>query len=249
MKKTECKKCCVQAAVIFFALCLVFLSGCGITSYFSLNAASAYHVPEYSTTDYTSKYFEFRTASNSDSGDYTVLGTAVYYKIYSSSSTLLSHNSAISAVNTTSNGSSAATKVIETYAYQQLGTTAGSQTPLIRGSSAQTVYIRLMNYGTSSDYSAKVTIAGVEQLWDPLRYDSAYTFDFGRSDNTYANYKYNVAPKSGDDDVYGTSTPSDGVWYVNMYAISVGRDASYTNYYSLVTWLGTVAIDADEKNN
>lgn len=236
--------------VILSVVCLYFFSGCGVKEYYSLDAPSAYHTPSYETSDYTSKYFRFRTADNSSMGSsLSNLGTAVYYKIYSSSSTLLSHISAVNSVNSSSNGSAAATRIAETYGYQQLGTSSGTRTPFINGSDAQVVYIRLMNYGSEDEYSAKVTIDGVEQGWTPLRYDNRYTFDFGRSANTYSNYENNVDPESGDDDVYGSSIPSDGVWYINMYAVSVGFDSSWTKSYSLVTWLGTVAIDDDEADN
>ena len=50
-----------------------------------------------------------------------------------------------------------------------------------------------------------------------------------------------------DEDVKGRA--SNGIWYVNMYAVSVGRDASYTPYYSLVCHLGSVAIDENSEDN
>ena len=247
MCKTEFKKATGIFSLIFFIFCIVLFSSCGMQVHFSLDPPVSYHKPDYSTSDYAQKYFEFRTASNSDAGEFTVLGTAVYYKIYGSSSALVTDVNSVEALNTSSNGSAAARKVIETLGYKQLGTSAGSVTPFISGRNSKRVSVRLMTYGTDSDYSAKVEIGGVKQAWTPLRFDSRYTFEFGRNDSKYANYDNNKAPVQSDEDVKGRA--SNGIWYVNMYAVSVGRDASYTPYYSLVCHLGSVAIDENSEDN
>ncbi len=225
----------------FFCL---FLSSCGMQQYYSLDAPAVYHRPDYSYVDFTTKYFRFRTASNSDSGEFTVLGTAVYYKIYADSTRLNSDVNSVETVNTISNGSAAARRVIETLGYKQLGSSAGSRTPFIPGSSSQEVYIRLMSYGSGDAYAAKVSIGGAVQAWLPRRFDNNHTFEFGRTDAKYSNASMNEI--TSDDDVTGTSYD---VWYVNMYAVSVGRDANFTNYYSLVTHLGSVRIDSGSENN
>ncbi|QTQ14490.1 hypothetical protein HRQ91_08500 [Treponema parvum] len=231
------------------AAVFLFFQACGLQEYFALDPPVAYHTPAHNTTNYLERYFRFGTAANNNSGGFVAEGTAVYYKIYSSYSEMNSHISSVNALNTLSNGSAAARRVIETYSYKPVGTSAGSRTPLIANNGAQTVYIRLMSYGTDANYSSKVIIAGVEQSWKPVRYDNRRTFEFGRGGNAYPNHENNVVPVIGNDDVHGSTAPSDNVWYVNMYAISVGRDASYTPYYSLVTWLGSVAIDAGSENN
>ncbi len=247
MNKTEIER----NRILFFCMlsffCL-FLSSCGMQQYYSLDAPAVYHRPDYSTEDYATKYFRFRTASNSDSGEFTVLGTAVYYKIYADSTRLNSDVNSVETVNTVSNGSAAARRVIETLGYKQLGSSAGSRTPFIPGSSSQEVYIRLMSNGSGDAYAAKVSIGGAVQAWLPRRFDNNHTFEFGRGDSAkYVNASNNVIPESSDEDVWGSS--SDGLWYVNMYAVSVGRDANFTNYYSLVTHLGSVRIDSGSEDN
>lgn len=251
MNKTDFRKnfTFIKKVLSFFCLffsCTLFV-GCGMQQYYDLkNAPVEYHAPDYSSTDYTTRYFRFRTADNSSSGDFVALGTAVYYKIYGSSSTLVSETNSIEALNTTSNGSAAAQRLIENLGYQELGSSAGVRSPFIQENSSQVVYIRLMSYGTTSDYAAKVIIDGVEQSWLPVRFDNSHTFEFGRTDSTkYTNYRNNAITSDGD--VTGTS--SDGVWYVNMYAVAVGRDGNYTRYYSLVTHLGSVAIDSNSPDN
>ncbi|MBQ4025563.1 MAG: hypothetical protein II611_09265, partial [Treponema sp.] len=68
-------------------------------------------------------------------------------------------------------------------------------------------------------------------------------FNFGQDDN-------NPLPKSSDEDVnYSGYSSESGVWYVDMYAVSVGRDVSYATSYSKVLFLGSVKIlESDYKN-
>ncbi len=245
MNKTEIERNRILVFCMLSFFCL-FLSSCGMQQYYSLDAPAVYHRPDYSSEDYTTKYFRFRTASNSDSGEFTVLGTAVYYKIYADSTRLNSDVNSVETVNTVSNGSAAARRVIETLGYKQLGSSAGARTPFIPGSSSQEVYIRLMSYGSEDAYAAKVSIGGAVQSWLPRRSDNNHTFEFGRTGSAYGSNASNNAWTS-DDDVTGTS--SNGVWYVNMYAVSVGRDANFTNYYSLVTHLGSVRINSGSEDN
>ncbi|MBQ5450514.1 MAG: hypothetical protein IIT57_10795, partial [Treponema sp.] len=75
----------------------------------------------------------------------------------------------------------------------------------------------------------------------PRRYiNSNYGFNFGQDDN-------NPLPKNGDADVnYSGSASESGSWYVDMYAVSVGRDTSYSTSYSKVLFLGSVKIQESD---
>ncbi|MBQ2481529.1 MAG: hypothetical protein II516_09795, partial [Treponema sp.] len=75
----------------------------------------------------------------------------------------------------------------------------------------------------------------------PRRYiNSNYGFNFGQDDN-------NPLPKNGDADVnYSSSSSDSGTWYVDMYAVSVGRDTSYSTSYSKVLFLGSVKIQESD---
>ena len=133
---------------------LLFLS-CGLDVIYSVDAPiTTYHYPTYSSSDESSNYFDFRTVetSNNESSDFVFLGTAVYYKIYNSSSILVSQRSAITTVNTTSNGSAAATKMIQTYSYQPLGTNPNMSwsTFIPNGNSNRRVQFRLKNLSSAS---------------------------------------------------------------------------------------------------
>ena len=76
--------------------------------------------PLYSDTDYLNRYCGFKTEEDGNK-DISFTGTEVYYKIYNNYSNLTSQRSAITSVNTTSNGTAAATKLIDTYTFQPLG--------------------------------------------------------------------------------------------------------------------------------
>lgn len=255
MKKTEKRTIwsCVKRLPF---LCLFLFSGCGLTEYYYLNAPTVtYNVPSYTSSDYTTQYFSFLTADNgsvADSG-YSVLGTAVYYKIYNNYSTMSSYISAISSLNTKSNGSAAATRMIETYGYKQLGTSSGTVVPLISGAGRKKVFIRLSNRGNASshvsgsetDYRAKVIIAGSE-LYVPRRTGNSSSFDFGR---TSENTTLNPVPVNGDEDVLYGSASEANKWYIDLYAVSVGQDSSYTTSYSLVLHLGNVMINSSAVDN
>lgn len=263
MKKLE------YFSFLFAFVFLLLFSGCGLDEYYVLDAPTTVNnEPSVSSSTYTSQtvyssaYFDFLTKesssdNNKSEGDFVFEGTAVYYKIYNNYSTMNSHISTVSSLSNSTNASSSANKIIQDYKYVQLGTSSGSISPLIPSSgSDQRVYIRLTNYGSDSEYSARIEISSsgsVTATYVPRRTGNSKTFDFGRKYNS--NYQLDSSgdyyyPAQGDDDVYWSSTTSqENMWYVNLYAVSVGRDNSFTSYYSDVLYLGSVAIDASVEDN
>jgi hypothetical protein len=249
--------------ILIFLLvsCLFFSGSCGLDEYYVMDAPYvAYNIPSYSTTDYALKYFSFRTYE-SNMTEYTAsdssfrfLGTAVYYKIYKNYSTMASANSSISSLNSSTTYSSAAELMISD-GYRQLGTSGGTITPLIAADGTdRTIIIRLTNYQSSSDFASKIYVAGSPLENDsgttvvPMRVGNRYTFDFGRTSSS----TYNAIPTSDDtdDDVSGSfSTNYDNIYFVDMYAVAVGRDTTYTTYYSHVLHLGAVPIDTTTEDN
>lgn len=230
-----------------------FFTTCGLDTLYDLSTSSpttAVHEPVYNSSDYASNYFEFVSAKNANSdGDFNFLGTAVYYRIYASYSTMQSHQSAISSVNTASDYSAAATKMIG-YGYKQLSASDGSM--LMITTENDRVRIRLTNYGDAGDsaneYRARITATGVDKI--PRRsIGSNKTFDFGRhGNNKYTPQENYDLPASGDED-FENGTVSDNKYYVNMYAVAVGRDTTYTLFYSNVLHLGAIPINASAENN
>lgn len=250
--------------ISIFCICLFLCPGCGLETLYYLDAPFQRQTnPTVSDSgdaaSYTEAYFDFYTNENQKVDEnLKYLGTAVYYKIYNSYSTMNSHISSVSSISSSTNSSSAFPR-LQSYGYQELGTKDmnGNErniSPLIPAeSSNQRVVIRLTNYQEPDQssaewneyaYRAKIVINNVEK-YVPMRNDSTKFFDFGRK-NSSGDYD---KPKSGEDDVnYGTASKDD-VYYVTLYAVAVGRDNSFTNYYSNVLYLGSVAINASEENN
>lgn len=246
----------IKYFLIFFSFQCLFLFNisCGLDTYVVLKTPiSTGKEVSYTTTDYSNMYFEFNT--NEDPGnyypkDFTFMGTEVYYKIYSSYTTM---NSEVSTLQTlagsTETSASAPDRMINTvssggYGYKTLRTAGNNRMPLIPAkiTNYQRVYIRLTNYQNLSDFAAVVTVDG-NSIGTPVRYDRDYTFDFGRKGSN------DKTPLSSDEDVSYSSTSPDGKWYVAMFAVGVGRDVTYTNQYSNILYLGSVTIDGTKADN
>ena len=254
--------------LFFLAACCLCFFGCGLETTYALKAPSLISLsPLYSTKQFQNKCFVFWTeeADNVNiSSSFDFLGTAVYYKIYNRHESITSVTSALSSANNSTDSSSAAKLLTETYKYKQLGTSAGARTPLIQYESppsspwppyynghGRCVYIRLSSY-QNDDYTAKfinnytgdnsVTPTAV-----PRREGNRYSFDFGRHGSE------DRRPAEGDDDYSysssGFSAGYDHTYFVDLYAVSVGRDENYTLQYSPVLHLGTVAVNADSEDN
>ena len=255
----------------FFLAFLFFLTSCGLDSYYYLSPPlNDGHTAEnnYTSVDEIQNYFSFLTnetssvGNNADylasSSEFVFLGTEVYYKIYSSYSTMTSVESRISTLNSsTTSYTAAAEALLTTYNYHPLKLSSGALTPLIQAKGQnQYVYIRLDDYkydsepysyraaicvstdGRLSSFSESDALTHNGEIIYPRRYiNSDYTFNFGGS-----NSSVDKVPTSSDADVNYSSVSESGSWYVDMYAVSVGRDTSYSYSYSRVLFLGSVKI-------
>ena len=239
-----------------FAVCCLCFFGCGLEEYYVLEAPfRIYNTPNAATT-YDNRYFDFETnetGNSSISTSFDFLGTAVYYKIYNRYESIGSVTSALSSANNSTEYSAAATLLINTYKYRELGTASGTTTPLIASTGVdRRIYIRLTNYQTDPYRQAKIIVgytgnSSIAGTWIPKREGNRNSFDFGRTGAE------DPEPASGDDDYNysssGFSSAYPNTYFVDMYAVSVGRDTTYTTYYSKVLHLGTVAIDAASEDN
>jgi hypothetical protein len=246
--------------------CLLFFSGCGLDEYYMVAAPYlVYNQPTYSSL-YESRYFDFYTYDTGQptSSDFDYMGTAVYYKIFNNHSTMASAYSAIVSLNSSTTYSAAADKMIETYGYKELSyydTDSGAvktPSPLLPNAGQNIrVYIRLMNY-QDGNYTAKIikdwdgnsdSLSASAILIPRRNISGKYTFDFGR---TTSDPDYSKIPEEGDDDVNYSSSFSDDdkkVWYIDLFAVAVGRDTTYTKYYSHVLHLGSVPVNSSEEDN
>ena len=242
----------------FFLFAILFVS-CGLDTFYYLEPPKTDgHTTKYTSNDRPQLYFSFLTNEEGDNSDYgssdfSFLGTEVYYKIYNNYSAMVSAQSSIDSLNSSSDVSAAATNIINSRNYKTLLFSSYNQTPLIpEKNDDRYVYIRLNSIKGSAEYSAVVCYgtsamesyvsgsSGVTLIGKPLRNvssGSGYGFDFKKTDND------NPLPVSSDEDVsWSSSSSEDGVWYVDMWAVSVGRDSSYSPSYSKLLHLGSISI-------
>ena len=240
----------------FLAVCglwsCFFFAACGLDQFYLLEEPTDTYNEVYAdTTDYMRWYVDFLTNETANSEYYpskrnafTFLGTEIYYKIYDSTATLSSHKSRVEAVNKSDYYSNAATMLIETFKYQTLGTDPGGwSSPFVECSEKNTrVRIRLMSYDDmNEDLRAGVRFDGADKGIVPRRNDSRYSFDFFNKAEERPPQS-NVEPADGDSDYWRTGSGSPEAYYVQLYAVAVGRDGNYTPSYSLVLDLGTIPI-------
>lgn len=265
MKKAHLKTKLLNRINLVFILCfLIFNStGCGLDTYIVMPepVISITKAPDYQNIDKVENYFEFVT-NEKDAGfplDFKFLGTDVYYKIYSNANTMKTEiNMLVSLASSSTTKAKSAEKLINPssssgYGYKSLKSTNYNNSPLVLASSTnenQRVYIRLTDYQNSEEYSAKILVNGAyiknsALKTVPIRNSSDdLTFNFGRT-----GPKDKVPLATGEDDVKYTTETEAGMWYVAMFAVGVGRDTTYTTYYSNIEYLGSVTIDVNSEDN
>ncbi len=249
---------------IVFTACFVILnSGCGLDEYYVLEEPNAVNVPVEESVDgtplvqYAARYFEFNTNENSDynNSGFDFTGTDVYYKLYSYYSTCSQEYNALKTLlNSSSTKANSASSLINTYKFQKLKILNSSNDVTIphdETKNSQNVRIRLTSYlevPTDEDFVASVRVDGSDK-GVPVRYYDNRFFDFHR--NNDVSYKAPLPRSTSyEDDVSSnTSISVDGWWYITLFAVAVGHDSSFTTYYSPITYLGTIRIDATSYDN
>ena len=247
------------SAVFILSICLSMFSGCGLEEFFVLDSpVNVYHYSYYDSL-YDNRYVEFSTNENSSqmnsylspSSSFKFLGTAVYYKIYNDYSTMAGRISSLGSLSSSKNESAAAASMIDYYCYNHLGLKEGTKTPLIEATgNNHKVYIRISNYKEkdSNEFIAEVVIdrktSSENKLGIPRREGNRLTFDFGRASKSDEN----AVPLETDSDVNYTSSSSTK-WYIDLYAVAVGQDTSFTTSYSNILHLGSIPIDTADEDN
>lgn len=165
---------------------------------------------------------------------------------------MISNHNSIEAVNNSSNYSAAAERMIG-LGYRELNTDKGILSPFAAGTR---VHIRLTNYKEKDSgeigNKAQIEVDGIDIGIPRRSRGQSYSFDFGRKKDP-AKYPESstvqyASPSSSDDDFSG-SAPNDNKYYVDMYAVAAGRDTTFRKYYSNVTYLGSITIDASFPDN
>ena len=255
----------MQKNLFFLVLCIftgIFLSSCGLEEVLTVEEPTVtYNNPLYTSADPLTWYFSFKTSA--DSGE-NFIGTDVYYKIYNSSSTLSSERSSILAVNTSTNSSAAATRMVETYSYQSLGTSISTDNSVYFPERNSSVIFRLKtsksadaSTATSDDryrYHACVgTRIGTSynyELYIPYRNGNLKSFDFFDENEDDKNKVRDVLPVYGDADYKCAEADKDKTfdeYYIQIFAVGVALNPeTVTSNYSLVLDLGSVTIKKGE---
>lgn len=148
---------------LFFVLAETFFVSCGLEEIITVNAPTTrYSDPRYDGNDYLNYYVSF--AVNESGQPDTFIGTEVYYKIYNNSRDLLSQQSSILSVNSSSNSTAAAVKMIDTYKFQPLGIYPSvSQTLFIPKGTGYKITFRVKTVKGNEDYGSSES-DGIEIL-------------------------------------------------------------------------------------
>jgi hypothetical protein len=230
-----------------FVFAVSVFSSCGLETYAIIEPPTSVRYAS-GTIEANDRYFNFRTTGIIPTGEISFQGTSVFYKIYASASAMNTDITAIANANIqySANGYNELT----TRSYQELNSTERND-PLIP-SGGSTVVIRLFDEGS---YTARVHGDDTTALdafkprtpqtriptWGwPLRRSNGKGFNFFATTDT--EREDNPMPLSGESDVNYTGFTTGSEWFVNAYAVSVGRDASYTNLHSQLLHLGYIRI-------
>ncbi|MGP1588084.1 MAG: hypothetical protein ACTTHG_07075 [Treponemataceae bacterium] len=250
----------VLTEFIFTIFFLIFLSACGIDTYYIL------HAPIDAVRPYdnsANRVFSFKTNDTQNISMSIFLGTNVFYKIYDNKSTCESE--ALSISNANKQYSDAGYKKIESLGYKQLKISTNKDPLIEKDGTNRSVLIRLYTEGVNSPrpehwYHWEVSVAGMKLLDGsqpaiPLRSNGS-TFDFFNNINKRDSGKKNVIingkkyfnniPVNTDDDVKLTATGAVTSYYVNAYAVSSGRDPSLTPKYGELLSLGYITINESD---
>lgn len=225
-------------SAISILTCVLFAAvsySCGLPVYYTLNPPSAYAQP---TNDPLNRFFSFTTADSQNSVMDIYQGINIYYKIYNDPAARDADINSIQSSNTeySDNGM----RRLQALGYSELGTTNKistiNDTLLPLESSNRTVRVRLFTEGfVGSPYTAGFTINN-NPVRDsiPIRSVLSNSFDF---------FGTGPVPSSIDSDVKFTSSAGTTIWFVNAYAVSVGRNTSFQYFYSSLLHLGYITIE------
>ena len=242
MNKTSCK--IIKFITLSLVGCLIlFNTGCGLDTFYVIDAPSVYHEPSYDRIEEYDKYFEFFTAEPSADSEYEgikFIGTEVYYKIYDSTSKL---NSEYSSINQTASSDSsanqAADRLIITYKYHTLRSKSdnGANILIPNNNQNRRVTIRLSNF--EDVYQADIKIAS-SSIGIPVRNIP------NNPEFSFKEISPDLLPKSDDEDFSSNVSDSVTDYYVAMFAVAVAQDSTYSHLYSNVVYLGSVKISLED---
>jgi len=222
---------------VFAGVACLFFFACGIPVYYVIEPPVAENIPTVDTDDISKKYFSFICPYNnsSENSEFTLYGTDIYYKIYNS---LDDMNTEISRINSrNSEYSSSGFETIRELNYQTLWLASGASPVVPKTTASRTVRLRLCSDVGYDPELYDVTNDTLISI--PYRKGTGNT----GSGNMSFDFTSNYYPVSTDSDTkIIEDIQNGGVWYVNLYAVTVGRDASLASQYSSLLFLGNIKI-------
>lgn len=244
--------------IILVTLILIFFScviSCGLDTFYVLEGPFRSEEIPTSITPAETRNFVFYTNDVQNRGlasDFFFQGTAIYYKIYSDENRMISDIATINSLNSVSNYSSAAEKLVSGLNYKELHIKNYSHSPIIAAANNdRKIRVRLTNntFDSASPDPNMLPYFYINDVYigepcrDIIEAGQNLTFDFGRSNKD----NFSKKPVSSDEDFIGDSNAN--IFYVNMYAFALGRDVTYKKYYSTVLHLGSISIDSKSEQN
>ncbi|GMO63266.1 MAG: hypothetical protein Ta2A_10260 [Treponemataceae bacterium] len=235
------------------SLFLLFTS-CGLQDITAVFEYAAWPTAKviYDTGDTSLRYFDFTTGSeptvpSGTTANFWFLGTAVYYKIYNSFTTLQTEANSITASQTTTSSNGAGFSRLVSFGYQPLNLDTNKN--YYFSALSTPMQIRLYDEGytgppPSSDYY--IYPAGITGLASPpLRQQNTKGFNFYRPTADPNPIGSDPMPDPSNSDVNFTSTePPADLWYVNAFAVTVAQDlATFMPIYSPVIYLGYILVN------
>ncbi|HOS29195.1 MAG TPA: hypothetical protein PLR39_00200 [Treponemataceae bacterium] len=232
MKPFQKNKLCIFFLIVFFAAVSV---SCGLPVYNALYPPTAYAQP---TNDPLNRVFSFTTADSANAGMDIYQGVNIYYRIYNDPS---SRDADINTINTSNTEfSDNGMRRLQNMGYNELSITKEistiNDTLIPIDSTNRKIQVRLFTEGFSeSPYAAGIRVNNSLVSGSiPVRTVLSTSFDF---------FGTGPLPESTDPDVKMNSALGTDVWYVNAYAVSVGRNTSFQYFYSSILHLGYITIE------
>jgi len=231
---------------VFAGVACLFFFTCGIPVYYVIEPPVAEHIPTSDSVDASGRYFGFTCpySESSENSDFSLLGTGIYYRIYDSQQAMESDISAINSRNAeySENGF----LKMKELNYQQLNSTPRKIPVVQRVTSTRSYQLWLCDeakeaglYDVTNGANTKISV--------PVR---SGTYSSSNS-NPGFQFTSNSHPESGDQDTQisnqtSNSSTNSNEWYVNLYAVSIGREANLSQHYSSLLHLGNLKITYNE---
>lgn len=222
----------VAAGALFFS--------CGLEEIITVNAPETTYIDTlYSSNEPLSWYCSFATEEGGQPDSF--VGTEVYYKIYNNSSNLATQCNAIKSVNTTSNASAAATRMITTYSYQPLSVepSVSGQTVFVPNSGGNTkITFRPKTRTGNENYSGEI----FEQFRACVKYeDQLRGFVFGGSALMFLYYDSSTESWS-----YSSSYNASGSGYTAVDYSDINFLIPYRSNGKSFDFFDELDTDSDE---